>query len=139
MRFWVWFISPLHYLWENFRLGPQSGIVRFGHTWWVHPFLGQRHIRQGWEAFLPDVGLSKFVRVGRRSILAHLRVNNTWLGAETKVLPQKGAFWGLRGNPHLPPSTTHEILREGVPSSKHTKPKSHSCSLGCTLDGYTLP
>ena len=25
--------------------------------------------------------------------------SNTWLGAKTKVLPQKGAFWGLRGNP----------------------------------------
>ena len=112
MRFWVWFISPLHYLWENFRLGPQSVIVRFGHTWRVHPSLGQRHITQGWEAFFPDVGLSKFVRVGCRSILAHLEVNNTWLGAETKVLPQKGAFWGLRSNLHLPTRPMRSYVTE---------------------------
>ena len=41
----------------------------------VHPSLGQRLIRQGWEASVPDVGLSKFMRVGRRSILAHPKVN----------------------------------------------------------------
>ena len=98
-------------MWEDFRLGPQLGIVRFGMgkdrpTSHPHKFarshngkrrlsplpykpsLGQRHIRQGWEASLPDVGSSKFMRVGRRSILAHPKTNNTWLGAETKVLPQ---------------------------------------------------
>ena len=53
--------------------------------------------KEGWEASLPDVGLSKFVRVGRRLILAYPKMNNTWLGAETKVLPQKGAF---EGNAH---------------------------------------
>ena len=43
----------------------------------VHPSLDQKLIRQGWEASLPDVGLSKFVRVGRRSIIAHPKANNT--------------------------------------------------------------
>ena len=47
----------------------------------VHPSLGQRFIRQGWEASLLDVGLNKFVQVGCRSILAHPKANNTWLGA----------------------------------------------------------
>ena len=107
-------------MWEDFHLGPQSGIVRFGlpqllgfkgkpppspfrlpmrsyvqecvmhasrcanlilshmitHTM-VHPSLGQRLIKQGWKASLPDVRLSKFMRVGRRSILTHPKVNNT--------------------------------------------------------------
>ena len=87
-------------LWEDFRLGPQSGIVRFGmdndwptshpheftHTT-VYPSLGQRLIRQGWEVSLPNVGLSKFVWVEHKSILTHPKANNTWLEAETKVLP----------------------------------------------------
>ena len=62
-----------------------------------HPSLGQRLIRQGWEASFPSVGLSKFVWVGRKSILAYPKANNTWLGVKTKVLPQKGAF---EGNAH---------------------------------------
>ena len=33
--------------------------------------------KEGWEASLPDVGLSKFVRVGRRLILAYSKTNNT--------------------------------------------------------------
>ena len=87
-------------MWEDFRLDPQSGIVciemgkdrptshlhvfaqshigerNCTHTT-VHPSLDQRLIRQGWEASLSDVGLSKFVQVGRKSILAHPKVNNT--------------------------------------------------------------
>ena len=52
----------------------------------VHSSVGQRLIRHEWEASLPDVGLSKFMRVGRRLILTHPKANNTWLGVETKVL-----------------------------------------------------
>ena len=33
--------------------------------------------KEGWEASLPDVGLSKFVRVERRLILAYPKMNNT--------------------------------------------------------------
>ena len=68
----------------------------------VHHSLGQVLIRQGWEASLLDVGLNKFVRVASapRSIL---KANNTWFEKDL-FLPQKCAFWGLRGNPHLPPS-----------------------------------
>ena len=67
----------------------------------VHPSLGQVLIRQGWEASLPDMGLNKFVRVASppRPIP---KANNTWLGKDS-FLPQKCVFWGLRGNPHLPP------------------------------------
>ena len=43
----------------------------------VHSSLGQRLIREGWEVSLSNVGLSKFVLVGRRSILAHPKANNT--------------------------------------------------------------
>ena len=67
----------------------------------VHPSLGQVLIRQGWEASLPDVELNKFVKVASapRPIP---KANNTWLGKDS-FLPQKCVFWGLRGNPHLPP------------------------------------
>ena len=49
-------------------------------------------IRQGWEAFLPDMGLNKFVRVtsAPRPIP---KANYTWLGKDS-FLPQKGAFEG---------------------------------------------
>ena len=43
----------------------------------VHPSLGQVLIRQGWEASLPDVELSKSVQVGTRVDPTHPKVNNT--------------------------------------------------------------
>ena len=43
----------------------------------VHHSLGQVLIKQGWEASLPDVGLSKSVRVGARVDPAHPKVDNT--------------------------------------------------------------
>ena len=60
--------------------------MHYYYTWLVHPSLDSMLIRQGWEASLSDVGLSKFMREGRRSILAYPRANNTWLEAEMKVL-----------------------------------------------------
>ena len=43
----------------------------------VHHSLGQVLIRQGWEASLLDVGLSKSVQVGARVNLAYPKVDNT--------------------------------------------------------------
>ena len=89
-----------------FTLGCARIDLRPTHTNLLNPTLGRDASypclislwpKEGWEASLPDVGLSKFVWVGRRLILAYPKMNNTWLGAETKVLPQKGAF---EGNAH---------------------------------------
>ena len=43
----------------------------------IHHSLGQVFIRQGWEASLPDVRLSKFVRMGARVDPAYPKANNT--------------------------------------------------------------
>ena len=43
----------------------------------VHNFLDQMLMRQGWEVSLPNVGLSKFVRVGARVDPAHPKADNT--------------------------------------------------------------
>ena len=58
-------------LWEDFRLGPQSGIVHFG--------MGKNRPTSHPHEFasLLDVGLSKFIPVGHRSIIAHPKANNT--------------------------------------------------------------
>ena len=42
-----------------------------------HPCLISLWPKEGWEASLPDVGLSKFVRVRHRLILAYPKMNNT--------------------------------------------------------------
>ena len=57
----------------------------------VHHSLVQVLIRQGWEASLPDVGLSKFVWVDVRADPIYPKANNTWLGKDL-FLPQKGAL-----------------------------------------------
>ena len=83
----------------------------------VHPSLGQVLIRQGWKVSLIDVGLSKSMQAGVKVDLAYPKVDNTWLGLRLSFLPQKGVFWGLRGNPHLPPSAFIALsLSEGVHS-----------------------
>jgi len=51
----------------------------------VRSSLGQRLIRHEWEASLSDVGLNKSLRTKVQCIS---KEDNTWLGAETKVLPQ---------------------------------------------------
>ena len=50
----------------------------------VHSSLGQVLIRQGWEASLPDVGLSKTLRIRPMPHATNSKENNTWLGFETK-------------------------------------------------------
>ena len=49
----------------------------------IHPSLGQRLIKQGWEASLLDVGLSKFVRV--RRILHACKIKDQLLSYQTNV------------------------------------------------------
>ena len=54
--------SSAHSQNEQYLIGERFVLPTITHTM-VHPFLGQVLIRQGWEAFLPNVGLNKFVRV----------------------------------------------------------------------------
>ena len=82
----------------------------------LHPSLGQVLIRQGWKASLPDVGLNKSIRM-TSAPQPIPKADNTRLGNDS-FLPQKGAFWGLRGNPHLPPYAFIALsLSEGVHSA----------------------
>ena len=53
----------------------------------VHPYLGQVLIRQGWEASLPDMELSKTLRIRPAPHAANSEEDNTWLGFKTKFPP----------------------------------------------------
>ena len=58
----------------------------------VHSSLGQVLIRQGWKASLPDVGLSKTLRIRPTPCATNSKENNTWLGFETKFPPTVTIF-----------------------------------------------
>ena len=89
-------------LWEDFCLSFQSGIVRFGmgridlhptRTNLLNPTSGRDAFHSCLISLWPKnecttTTHTKFMRVGHWSILTHRKVNNTWLGAETKVLRQ---------------------------------------------------
>ena len=67
----------------------------------IYPSLGQVLIRQGWEEFLLDMRLNKFVRVA--SIPRPIpKANNTWFGKDS-FLPQKGALEGSAHRKYCPP------------------------------------
>ena len=68
----------------------------------IYPSLGQVLIRQGWEASLPNVGLSKTLRIRPAPCVANSEEGNTWLGFKTKFPPTKRCLSGFKGKP--PPS-----------------------------------
>ena len=106
----------------------------------IYPSLGQVLIRQGWEAFLLDMRLNKFVRVA--SIPRPIpKVNNTWFGKDS-FLPQKGALKGSAHREYCPPFLRpsaykvrvggvspqcgiEQICEGGIGSSAHSQSKQY--------------
>ena len=100
----------------------------------VHSSLGQRLIRQGCEASLPDVGLSKSLRTKTQR---HFQREQYLIGGWDETPPTKRCILGFKGKPPpFPFIGSCMTWKSALP--QHVKPRSHSCSLYMCSSGTLI-